>query len=156
MWERVFPVGTSSKELTSRCRRQNRCGFNHWVGKIPWRREQATHFSILAWRIPRTDEPGGLQSIRSRRVDHDWSNLACMHRWEYWHPRLFSTFSWIIYMLPNVLFFFSHSIYTTMHHAVSSWTIYWPFSSQHVHSLFYQACRLPWNFDFTMNKWIHW
>ena len=39
----------------------------------------ATHSSILAWRIPRTEEPGGLQSIGSQNVRHDWSNLACMH-----------------------------------------------------------------------------
>ena len=31
----------------------------------------ATHSSILAWRIPRTAEPGGLQSIGSQRVRHD-------------------------------------------------------------------------------------
>jgi len=31
----------------------------------------ATHSSILAWRIPRTEEPGGLQSIGSQRVRHD-------------------------------------------------------------------------------------
>ena len=31
----------------------------------------ATHSSILAWRIPRTEEPGGLQSIRSPRMGHD-------------------------------------------------------------------------------------
>jgi len=31
----------------------------------------ATHSSILAWRIPRTEEPGGLQSIASQRVGHD-------------------------------------------------------------------------------------
>ena len=31
----------------------------------------ATHSSILAWRIPWTEEPGGLWSIRSRRVGHD-------------------------------------------------------------------------------------
>ena len=30
----------------------------------------ATHSSILAWRIPWTEEPGGLQSIRSQRVGH--------------------------------------------------------------------------------------
>ena len=36
----------------------------------------ATHSSILAWRIPRTEEPGGLQSIGSQRVGHSWSNLA--------------------------------------------------------------------------------
>ena len=32
----------------------------------------ATHCSILAWRIPWTEEPGGLQSIRSQGVGHDW------------------------------------------------------------------------------------
>ena len=31
----------------------------------------ATHFSILAWRIPWTEEPGGLQSMGSQRVGHD-------------------------------------------------------------------------------------
>ena len=31
----------------------------------------ATHSSILAWRIPRTEEPGGLQSIGSKNVRHD-------------------------------------------------------------------------------------
>ena len=31
----------------------------------------ATHFSILAWRIPWTEEPGGLQSIESQRVRHN-------------------------------------------------------------------------------------
>ena len=36
----------------------------------------ATHSSILAWRIPWTEEPGGLQSIASQRVRHDWSDLA--------------------------------------------------------------------------------
>ena len=36
----------------------------------------ATHSSVLAWRIPRTEEPGGLPSMGSHRVGHDWSNLA--------------------------------------------------------------------------------
>ena len=39
----------------------------------------ATHSSILARRIPQIEEPGGLQSIGSQRVGHDWSNLAHMH-----------------------------------------------------------------------------
>ena len=38
----------------------------------------ATHPSILAWRIPWTEEPGGLQSIGSQRVGHDQSDLTCM------------------------------------------------------------------------------
>ena len=36
-----------------------------------------TLFSILAWRIPRTEESGGLQSIGFQRVGHYWSNWAC-------------------------------------------------------------------------------
>ena len=36
----------------------------------------ATHCSVLAWRIPGTGEPGGLPSMGSHRVGHDWSNLA--------------------------------------------------------------------------------
>ena len=34
-------------------------------------REMATHFSVIAWRIPGTGEPGGLPSIGSHRVRHD-------------------------------------------------------------------------------------
>ena len=36
----------------------------------------APHSSVLAWRIPGTGEPGGLPSMGSHRVGHDWSNLA--------------------------------------------------------------------------------
>ena len=43
----------------------------HALGK-----EMATHSSVLAWRIPGTGEPGGLPSLGSRRVGHDWSDLA--------------------------------------------------------------------------------
>ena len=39
-------------------------------------KEMATHSSILAWRIPGTEEPGGLQSMGSHRVGHDWCDLA--------------------------------------------------------------------------------
>ena len=33
----------------------------------------ATHSTILAWRIPQTEEPGGLPSVGSQRVRHDWT-----------------------------------------------------------------------------------
>ena len=36
----------------------------------------ATHSSVLAWRIPGAGEPGGLPSMESHRVRHDWSDLA--------------------------------------------------------------------------------
>ena len=44
-------------------------------------REMATHSSVLAWRIPGTEEPGGLLSMGSHRVGHR-SDLACMHAFE--------------------------------------------------------------------------
>ena len=37
----------------------------------PLEKEMATHFSILAWRIPWTEEPGGLQSTGLQTVRHD-------------------------------------------------------------------------------------
>ena len=39
-------------------------------------KEMATHSSVLAWRIPGIAEPGGLLSMESPRVRHDWSDLA--------------------------------------------------------------------------------
>ena len=39
-------------------------------------KKMATHSSVLAWRIPGTGEPGGLLSMGSHRVRHDWSDLA--------------------------------------------------------------------------------
>ena len=39
-----------------------------------------THPSVLAWRIPGTEEPGGLPSIGSHRVGHDWPDLAAAAR----------------------------------------------------------------------------
>ena len=67
-----FPSSASGKEPTYQCRRgfpggsvgrnppaiqdHVRYGFDSWVGKIPWRRAWATYSSILAWRIPWTEE----------------------------------------------------------------------------------------------------
>ena len=39
--------------------------------EAPLEKERATHSSILAWRIPWTEEPGGLQSMGSQRVRHN-------------------------------------------------------------------------------------
>ena len=42
-------------------------------------KETATHSSIPAWRIPGTEEPGGLPSMGLHGIRHDWNDLACMH-----------------------------------------------------------------------------
>ena len=48
-------------------------------------KEMATHSSVLAWRIPGMEEPGGLLSTGSHRVGHDWSDLAAAAA--YWFCR---------------------------------------------------------------------
>ena len=68
--QRGFPGGASGKEPACQCRRHKRCRFDPWFRKIPWRRIMATHSSILAWRIPWTEEHGRLQPIGWRRVGH--------------------------------------------------------------------------------------
>ena len=45
-------------------------------GEDPLEEGMATHSSILSWRIPWTEEPDGLQSIRSQRVRQDWRDWA--------------------------------------------------------------------------------
>ena len=56
-------------------------------------KEMAPHSSVLAWRIPGTGEPGGLPSVGSHRVGHDWSGLAAaacpLNRW--CHPTISSS-----------------------------------------------------------------
>ena len=51
-----------------------------WVWSLDWENpleeELTTHSSILAWEIPWTEKPGGLQSIGLQRVEHDWNNLT--------------------------------------------------------------------------------
>ena len=50
----------------------------------------ATHSSTLAWKIPWTEEPGGLQSMGSQRARHDWATslslFTFMHWRRKWHP----------------------------------------------------------------------
>ena len=51
-----------------------------WVQSLGWedplKKGTATHFSILAWRIPWTEQPGRLQSMGSQRVRPNWVTLT--------------------------------------------------------------------------------
>ena len=69
---RVVALATDSAWPHRRCRRQ---GLNPWLGRPP-ETGMATHSCVLVGKIPWTGEPGRLQSIRSQRVRHDWSDLA--------------------------------------------------------------------------------
>ena len=44
--------------------------------EVPLEEEMAAHSRTLAWKIPWKEEPGGLQSIESQRVGHDWNDLS--------------------------------------------------------------------------------
>ena len=67
---RGFPGGAGGEEPSCRCRTHRRYG--------PLEKGMATHSSILAWRIPWTEEPGGLQSLGLLRIGHDWSDSTCL------------------------------------------------------------------------------
>ena len=65
--------GPSGKEPRGQYRRYGRCRFNPWVGKMPWR--SIWHSSILARRIPWTEEPGrltvhGVTKRHDRATEH--------------------------------------------------------------------------------------
>ena len=64
-----LPGWLSGKEFTYQCRR---CRFGPWVGKIPLEEEMATHSSILAWKIPWTEETGW---ARVHGVAKNWTQL---------------------------------------------------------------------------------
>ena len=73
-----FPRGSDGKE--SACNAGDP-GLIPGAGGDHLEEEMATHSSVLAWRIRWIEEPGGLQSIGSQRVSHDWSNLARRPIW---------------------------------------------------------------------------
>ena len=93
-------------------------------------KEMATHSSVLAWRIPRTGESGGLPSMGSHRVGHDWSDLAAAV--SFWHltydicvaqtfwlfgRKLNPSFSsglgflWNTFLDPKLIFKFTHVLF---------------------------------------------
>ena len=62
-----FPVAQMVKNLPAM--QETRVRPLGW--EVPLEKGMAIHSSILAWRIPRTEHPGGLQSMVSQRVDHN-------------------------------------------------------------------------------------
>ena len=67
-------------------------------------KEMATHSSVLAWRIPGTEEPGGLPSMGSHRVGHDWSDLVAVASAAMSHQGTQMSALWVL-NFHNVLFF---------------------------------------------------
>ena len=86
-WAAVHGVAKSQTRLSD---------FTFTVHLHALEKEMATHSSVLAWRIPETGEPGGLLSMGSHRVGHDWCDLAAIlfeglprgWTWSWRHRRL--------------------------------------------------------------------
>ena len=64
-----LPQRLNSKKSACQCRR---CKFNPWVGKIPWRRKQQAHSSILAWQSHGQRSLVGCSPWSCKRVGLDW------------------------------------------------------------------------------------
>ena len=67
------------KNLPTKARNIRDMGYTPGSGEDPLEEGMATHSSILAWEILWREDPGGLQSMGSQRVSHDWSDLAHTH-----------------------------------------------------------------------------
>ena len=76
-WGFHFPDGSAVKNLPAMQEPEEMR-----VQSLGWEEpldvEMATNSSILAWRIPWTEDSGRVQSMRSQRIGHDWSDLAHM------------------------------------------------------------------------------
>ena len=70
-----------------------------WVRSLGWEdpleEGMATNFSVLAWRIPWTEEPGGLQSMQVQRVRHDWETFIHFFIFRCTGPSLWYACSWL-------------------------------------------------------------
>ena len=76
-----FPGGAPGKELTYQCRRHKRPGFDPWKGRSRGG-GRGNHSSVLAWKIPWTEEPGvgatvhrASKSQTRLKTDNNWSNI---------------------------------------------------------------------------------
>ena len=89
--------------------------------KDPLEKGMVIHSSILAWSIPWTEEPGGLESMGSQRVRHDWSNLA--------HTQsVFLGFAWIqerIYFLYGVCLSITFMVKTASQTCTALYRLCW-------------------------------
>ena len=120
-------------------------------------KEMATHSSVLAWRIPGTREPGGLQSMGPHRVRHDWTDIAAvgirplfssksvLHGRAITFPSNFHS-SCALQLQLSMVYLFSRTTQTSL----PPWTIYPPTVHCNVSFIFLfslvilQMTLLPW------------
>ena len=101
-WQMLFFHQLLTKNFvpTCICTIMGRIGFICWINHIAdnlwllWppkrgsaEKATATHSRTLAWRIPWTEEPGGLRSMGSRRVGHDWATSLSLFTFMHWRRK---------------------------------------------------------------------
>ena len=72
-WSRVFIRGSPVAQMVNNPPAMKETRVRSLGQEDPLEKGMATRSSILAWRIPWTEEPGGLQSMGSQRVGHNWA-----------------------------------------------------------------------------------
>ena len=120
-----------------------------WVRSLGWEdpleKEMATHSSIPAWRIPWTEEPGGLQSTGSQRVGHDWATslthslclflpFLLVHNM-FIYLNLFLIGGWLLFNIVLVSAVEQHDSTIGIYTAPSSWTFLPPLPPPHLSQL---------------------
>ena len=113
-----FPSGSVVKTLPAMQETMQEMRVLYLGQEDPLEEGMATHSSILAWRIPWTEEPGRLQSMGSQRVRHDWSDSAHTHTiWKEhikscssdsvsrtlrWHLQIFNSWACLWLLVQNI------------------------------------------------------
>ena len=110
-WELLGRLGASSGSDGT----ESACNAGHWAWSLgqesPLKRGMATHFSIVAWRIPWSEKPGGLQTMGSQRVGQDWAantftfwKTRLCWPWQHWHLGLGHSLLWKGYPMYRRMF----------------------------------------------------
>ena len=82
----TITVSAAVLSLPSRCVMQTSVGIRH-ISWLKPEKAMATYSSTLAWKIPWMEEPGGLQSMGSLRVGHDWATSLSLFTFMHWRRK---------------------------------------------------------------------
>ena len=87
-WDSYYPTGRLKKKKKQKNWEVTLCvqGNKVCMGKTP-EKAMAAHSSPLAWKIPWTEEPGGLQPMGSLRVGHDWATSLSLFTFMHWRRK---------------------------------------------------------------------
>ena len=102
----IFPTSGMDFDSFSESYFLNTCYFYIYLFLlILLEKAKAAHTSVLAWRILGTGQPGGLRSMGSHRVRHDWSDLAAVAAWSFaFLILIFFSLGWLPWMFLQLYF----------------------------------------------------